>query len=151
MQVIGFNLNKISAEKPDNFSKSNVNTNIEFTDLGKEDTKILSDGTKATKLSFEYSVNYEDAEEAKKKKEGDTTGAVFLSGSIILATSKEETKDIEKAWKKKKLPQQLQIALYNLILKKCSPQALYFEDQLGLPLHVPIPQITPRNTDIDKI
>ena len=43
MQVIGFNFTKISAEREDKLERYSLNTNIEFTNLEKEEVELLKD------------------------------------------------------------------------------------------------------------
>ena len=135
MQVIGFNLSKVLAERSPDFTRSAINTNIEFSNVEKEKVDLLKDA-EAVKISFKFSVIYEDREKKEKK-----NGEVSCEGVIVLSTSKEEAKDFHKSWKKKEVPKDTMIPLYNVILKKCSLKALQLEDDLNLPPHIPFPQI----------
>ncbi len=135
MQVIGFNLTKVLAERSPNFTRSAINTNIEFSNVEKEKVDLLKDA-EAVKISFKFSIIYEDREKKDKK-----NGEVSCEGVIVLSTSKEEAKDFHKSWKKKEVPKDTMIPLYNVILKKCSVNALQLEDDLNLPPHIPFPQV----------
>ena len=135
MQVIGFNLSKVLAERSPDFTRSAINTNIEFSNVEKEKVDLLKDA-EAVKISFKFSVIYENKEKKEKK-----NGEVSCEGVIVLSTSKEEAKDFHKSWKKKEVPKDTMIPLYNVILKKCSLKALQLEDDLNLPPHIPFPQI----------
>ena len=137
MQVIGFNFTKISAERIKDKITAKPGTSIEFTDLEKEKVEILKD-SEAIKITFKYSVDYDDSE-----KKDNPEGTVLFEGKIILSVLKDETKDIIKAWKKKKLPQDLNIFLFNLILRRCTPKSIFFEDEIGLPIHTPMPKLSP--------
>ena len=139
MQLIGFNLKKITAERSSNFKRSSINTNIEFTDIDKEKVDLLKE-TEAIKISFIFSVTYQDAEKADKKEE-EKTGEVSFNGDIIFSANEEEVKDLTKSWKKKQIPDQFRIPLINFILKKCSVKALSLEEDLNLPVHMPFPQV----------
>ncbi len=140
MQIIGFNFTKINAERSQILKRSGINTNIEFTDLEKDKVDFLKEG-EVIKLSFSFSVKYESSEEKDKKKSEDPSASISFKGMIVLSVSKEESKDLQKSWKKKELPPALQIPLYNFILKKCSTKALNLEEDLNLPPHIPVPQI----------
>ena len=135
MQVIGFNLSKVLAERSSDFTRSAINTNIDFSNVEKEKVDLLKDA-EAVKISFKFSVIYEDREKKEKK-----NGEVSCEGVIVLSTSKEEAKDFHKSWKKKEVPKDTMIPLYNVILKKCSLKALQLEDDLNLPPHIPFPQV----------
>ncbi len=148
MQVIGFNFKKISAEKRENMTKSNISTNIKFLEVTKEQINLLKD-TEGMKVSFQYDLTYEspDKEDKKEQKEEDKKGQVLFEGDIIMSLEKQEAKEILKAWKKQKLPSTFQVPLYNLILKKCTPKAVHLQDEIGLPSHVPMPRLTPKKED----
>lgn len=136
MQVIGFNLTKISAEREPVLKPNNtINTNIEFKDVEKEQVALLKESD-AVKLSFAFTVTYEEKE--KKTQEA----KISLEGFMVLSAEKDEIKDILKSWKKKEVPQNLKIPLFNVILQKCSLKALQLEEELNLPNHMPFPRIT---------
>ena len=141
MQLIGFNFTKVSATRESNIEKFSMNTNIEFLDLEKEKVTLLKDN-EAIKLTFHFSVVYTSLEEKEKKQ-----GEIILDGHIVLAVSDEEEKELSKSWKKKQIPPNIQIPLYNLILKKCSPKAIYLADELSLHSPVPLPKITSTKKD----
>src|SRR3989344_3159997 len=136
MQIIGFNFKKILAERSINFQRGPINTNIEFTNVDKEKVDIFKDN-EALKASFIFSVVYSDSE----KKEDLKHGEVSFDGDIIFSASKDETKEIIKSWKKKQIPEDIRIPIINFILRKCSTKALFLEDELNLPVHIPFPRI----------
>lgn len=142
MQIIGFNFTKIEAFRNLQLSQGiNINTNVEFLNIEKEKIDIIKD-KEPIKLFFKFSVNYLKKDE-KKDKETEEAKIIF-EGFMILSSSSEESKEIFKEWKKKQIPQQFRLPLFNLILKRCSVKALQLEEELGLPNHVPIPQIAPK-------
>lgn len=142
MQLIGFNLHKIKAEKSNAFKRSSINTNIEFTNVDKDKLDLLKDA-EALKISFVFSITYADAEKAEKEKKEnqENIGEVTFEGDILFSANKDESKDITKSWKKKQIPDQYRIPLINFILKKCSVKALSLEEDLNLPAHIPFPQV----------
>ncbi len=137
MQVVGFNFTKIAAEKTSGFKKADLNADIQFIDLEKQKIEILKDSDGA-KLFFKHSLNYLNNEKKEER-----LAQVLFEGNITLSLTKEESKEITKTWKNKKLPQNMTISLYNFILKKCASQALNLQDELNLPSHVQIPKLTP--------
>jgi len=151
MQVIGFNLTKILAERFPDFKSGPINTNIEFTNVEEDKVSLIKD-SEVVKINFKYSVIYSEQKEQKKqdKKKADKAGSdkeeskraeVSFEGNVLLTLSKDELKNIQKEWKKKQIPSGVQFPLYNLILKKCSIRAAQLEDELNIPPHLPIPQL----------
>jgi hypothetical protein len=139
MQIIGFNFTKIHGEKAENFSKPTVSTNITFKNVEKEKISLLKEQD-SLKINFEYRVDYDSSEKSKKK---ESQGSISIEGTIVLTATKEQIKEIQKSWKKQKLPPHFQVPIYNLILKKCSPKAISLEDDITLPVHLPLPQLRP--------
>ena len=135
MQVIGFNLTKILAERDEKFIKGSINTNIEFSDVKKETVELMKDA-ELSSIEFKFTINY-----AKPGNEEEVQGFVKFEGRILLATDKEQAKELAKSWKKKEIPEDIKIPLFNIILKKCSTKALMMEEDLNLPNHMPFPQI----------
>lgn len=143
MQVVGFNFTKVSGEKFVDRLKSKPSTSIEFIDLEKEKVDMLVDGN-IVKIKFTYSISYENQD----KKKDNVEAKIEMNGTIALTVNKEELKEIQKEWKKKKLPGVMNIFLFNFILKKCTPKAIFIEDELEVPFHTPMPQLKP-NTKKD--
>ena len=148
MKIIGFNFTKIFAERARPEQGHSLSTNIEFTNVEKDTIELLKD-LDAIKVSFKYSISFSDPnskkeEKSKKEDQKEEKTPLFLEGLIVLSATKEESKDVLKFWKKKQLPPPFNVALFNAILRKCTPKAIQLEDELDLPSHIPIPQITPK-------
>src|SRR3989344_2283488 len=137
MKVIGFNFIKIAGESdPTAVKRKALNTNIEFMNITQEESPMFKEQD-LIKVHFQYTLDYEeDKKEAKPKHP-----AISLEGAIILSAETAESKEILKAWKKKSLSDAFKVPLFNVILKKCTPKAIQLEDELNLPLHVPLPQV----------
>jgi hypothetical protein len=138
MKIIGFNYTKISAEKAHKIINATVNTNIEFLNVEKESMNLLKDA-EPLKITFKYNLTYEGKEKKPEKQ-----GEIMFEGYIIIAATKDEVKNINKAWKNKEFPISLKIPLFNIILKKCTPKAIYLQDEISLPSHVPVPRLSPK-------
>ncbi len=148
MQVIGFNLTRIAAERELIIKPANPNVTIQFTNVEKEKIDLLKEN-EAIRIFFRFSIVYGDVaepetEDKSKSQKTEKQGEISFEGAIVLSASKEESKDLQKAWKKKQLPEHLRFPLYNTILKKCSIKAASLEEEIGLPSHVPIPQLQPK-------
>jgi len=159
MQVIGFNLNKINAEKSKDFKRGSINTNVEFLNIEKDEVEMLKDKD-VLKIDFRFIVSYkveeksekedELKEESKKDQKEEikeklkpvkNLAEVNFEGSILVTVTAEESKETLKSWKNKETSKNLKTSLFNIILKRCSIKALTIEDELGLPPHIPLPRI----------
>ncbi len=135
MKIIGFNTTRIHALKELEIAKSNISTDILFTNVEKEKFDMLKEA-EAVKASFKFSILFKDQDKKEEKQ-----NEVSFEGSILLALEREEAKEFIKAWKKREVPKDKVLPLYNFILRKCSVRALQLEEELGLPSHIPFPQI----------
>lgn len=146
MRIIGFNTTRIHGLKQKEIPRSSINTDILFTNIEKESFEMLKDA-EAIKASFRFAIMFrepEKREQDKKSEKSDKSenqNEVSFEGSILLALEKDEAKEFIKSWKKKEIPKDKVLPLYNFILKKCSVRALQLEEELGLPSHIPFPQI----------
>lgn len=131
MRIIGFNFTKISIERltdtgPEGELK--IGTQIDVPEIKEIKSDILKTKEEILAAKFTYEVNY-DPNFAK----------VGLEGRILIALNPKIAKDVLKQWKKKKIPEDFRILLFNVILKKSSLKALDLEEELNLPLHIPLP------------
>lgn len=130
MRIIGFNLTKILVQKKETTKdKLQVNQNIDIKDVSEEKIPITDD--KALKIKFNLIINYSD-DYAKLE----------FEGSVLTLPEKDELKNFLESWKDKKIPEQTRIPLFNFIMNKCNVKALYLEDEMALPFHIPMPRIT---------
>lgn len=136
MQLIGFAVKKVVAEKFPQFKLGPINTNIEFTNVEEEKAELLKDEA-ALKISFKFTITYSDSDD----KDAQKLGELLFEGDMIFATKDEEVKDLTKAWKKNEIPDKYRLPLINFVLKRCSTKALLLEEDLNLPPHIPFPQI----------
>lgn len=139
MRIIGFNLTKIFAERTSDKITKKPSTSIEFIDLKEDKTDFLKED-KVLKIFFKYSINYGEQENEKE-------GELIFQGNMILSVSKDESKEITKAWKNKSLPASINVTLFNFILRRCTPKAIFIEDEISLPIHTPMPKIESKKED----
>lgn len=140
MQVIGFNFTKISAQRtPEKFGKFKKNMNFEFDNIEKENVNFLKD-MEAAKISFKHSLTYENLENKKANH-----GEITFEGNILLGLTKDESKDLQKSWKKKEISNSLRMALSNVLLQKCTSKTIQLQHELNLPSHVAFPRLTQQN------
>ncbi len=142
MKVIGYTVKKVLGEKSKEFKPGGkMDTSIEFTDVRKEEAEFLKD-SEALTFSFKFSVNYEEGE----SKKAPLSGQVLIEGEVVISASKDESKEVIKAWKKKQLPEATKAHLYNFIFRRCTPRAIQLQDEVKLPSpFIKIPQLTKRN------
>jgi len=134
MQVLGFTFTKISAEKyssefPKDPKDRKITTNINFTNIEKESFSLLNEET--AKITFNFSILYEPKH-----------AEIQFQGTIMLRMEKEDLKKVIKEWKNKKILPELQYPLFNLVLNKCTVRALHLEEELNLPIHMPLPRLS---------
>jgi len=129
MKVIGFNFDKISAEKlkerPENLK---ISTNIDVSDIKEVKTDILKTKEELLQAKFSYNVNYEPGH-----------AILELRGTALLALEEKQAKEVLKEWKKKQMPEGFRMMLFNTILRKSALKSMHLEEELNLPLHIPLP------------
>jgi len=133
MKVLGFNFSKVSVEKFPNNSKIEdikLNTNIDILDIKPVKADMLKTKEELVGVKFSYNIKY-DPNYAK----------IEFSGDILLSLDSKMAKDVLREWKDKKFPEEFQIFVYNIILRKSNIKALELEDEMNLPLHFPLPSL----------
>ena len=134
MKIVGFNLEKISAERKQEITgKTEIKQNINLGDIEKFKAPMGKD--ELARMEFTFLIDYSEK------------GKVEIKGHLILLPEKDELKKILKQQKSKNLPQGFKVGLINFIMSKCNIKALNVEDELGLPLHVPMPKLTPKQEE----
>lgn len=132
MRIIGFNFTKISIEKLKEAAELKeqlkINTKIDVPELTEVKSHILKTKEEIVGVKFTYGVDYDPG-----------FAKVELEGRTLVAADPKIVKEILKQWKKKKMPEDFRIFLFNIILKKSSLKALHLEEELNLPLHMPMP------------
>ncbi len=131
MRIIGFNLTKILVEREEEPNeKISIDQNINIKDITEEKIPISKD--KILKIAFNLTISYSN-----------NYAKLEFEGSILILPEKDVLKKFIDSWKNKKIPEKERIPLFNFIMNKCNVKALYLEDELGLPYHVPMPRINP--------
>jgi len=131
MNIVGFNFTKISIEKiKDNVEKPKIKTDIKILEIKQSKSGLLKTKEEIIEADFSYSVDYEQG-----------YVNVSFAGRVFLSLEPKGAKEVLKQWKKKELPEDFRLLLFNIILRKSTLKALALEDELNLPLHVPLPSI----------
>jgi len=130
MQVVSFTFDKIQAEKKKKIEgKIEIGSNINIKSISQEKLDVVKDKP-VLKFDFEFSVKFKPE-----------IAEILFLGTILAITEKDESKDALKKWKNKNIPDEIRIPLFNLILTKCNLKALQLEEELNLPMHVPLPRV----------
>jgi hypothetical protein len=130
MRIIGFNFKKITAErKSDLKGKLQIKTHMDLEKVEKEELDIAGE---ILRFSFVYAINYEPDH-----------ATIAFEGSVLIKPDKDyDTKQLLKDWKKKKLPEDLRLLVFNFVMTKCNLRALQLEEEFSLPTHFPLPRIS---------
>ncbi len=134
MKLMGFNLNKINAErklnKPEGELKINSNVNVDEIKEAKSD--LLKTREELLAITFSYKIDYNP-----------DLASVEVGGNLVVSVDSKLAKNVLKEWKDKKIPDEFRLAIINLILRKATLKTLELEDQLNLPTHMPMPSLRP--------
>ncbi|MBU3907103.1 MAG: hypothetical protein KKA64_02525 [Nanoarchaeota archaeon] len=141
MRLIGFNFNKISIEKKAEELSSDlkIKSNLDVLSIEKIDIGLSKEKEESLLVKFSYIINYDP-----------NIAVIDLNGLIIISLDSKIAKDLLQKWKKKTIPEEIRVSLFNIILRKVNVKALELEDEMNLPLHVPLPRIKGENTPQDK-
>lgn len=127
IKLAGFKYTKINVErKEDNKGELKItpNINIQSIDKFKSDSKqdILQ-------INFQFGIDYS------------SLGKVELEGRLLLATDSKTLKDALEGWKNKKLDNDINLIILNVIMQKASVKALELEEEMNLPPHIQLPRL----------
>jgi hypothetical protein len=131
MKVVGGNFKRILVKKnKDVVSPIKINTNIEIKDIRQTELDFFK-GKDLFTFDYLFKIVYEP----------DFAEIEFEGGILILIEDQTILKDILKEWKNKQVPEDIKFVLMNIIFNKCNLKALQLEEDVGLPPHLPSPQI----------
>lgn len=140
MNILGFSFTKIAAQRAEGAQETSaLDTNIKFTQVDKDSAPLLKEGA-LLKVGFSFELSYA-TEQAKKREQ---YASVVCEGVILVSCTEKEAQEAVKHWKKKELPNNFKVPLFNLIIRKCSIKTLALQDELALPTNVKIPQVDPQ-------
>lgn len=131
MKILGFNFTKINSEKISNKTEGiKLKTNLDISDIKPVKSDFLDQKEKIIGVKFVYNINYEP-EFAK----------ISLGGNILISLDQETYDKVIEEWKNKSMPEEFRLKIFNLILKKSTLKALQLEEELNIPLHMPLPSL----------
>ncbi|AJF62443.1 MAG: hypothetical protein QT11_C0001G0294 [archaeon GW2011_AR20] len=133
MPFIGFNFDKISAEREVDEVKGNINVKHSFNIKDVREEKVNLDKKQdVLKFTFEFSLNYEPG-----------LGSIKIEGHLLYIDEQKKMNEMVKGWKKeKKISPEIIQGLFNTIIARSNIKALQLEQDLNLPPHLPMPKLT---------
>ncbi|MBU5557586.1 MAG: hypothetical protein QW751_01880 [Candidatus Aenigmatarchaeota archaeon] len=139
MPVVGMILKNITATKSEDVTgniKVNNGTNIK--EVKETDLTVL--GKKGLAVTFEFRTSYETDRSKKPFAE------ILFSGDVLLI--EENHKELLDGWKKnRKLPDKMNIAIINSVLRKCLTEGLVLSEKLNLPPPMVMPFATEKQPE----
>jgi len=128
LKLLGFTFTKFLAQKnPDFKGKLDILSNINILSLEKQKLDLING--EAVKINFDFTLDYKDS------------GKLEILGNLMLMFDAKTQKQVLEEWKDKKLPNDIRLAILNIILQRSSLKALQLEEEVGLPLHVQLPRL----------
>jgi len=138
MKLMGFNFRKINVEKmSDSLKDLKINTKIDIAEINKVKADFYQGKEEMMGIRFSYEVDY-----------APNIAKIEFEGTILLGVEPKIAKEVLKQWENKNMPEDFRIPLFNIILKKSNLKAMQLEEELNLPLHVPLPSL--RKEDLQE-
>lgn len=141
MPAVGMNLKLINASRTGEITGPvNVSNKTKIKEVRK--TELPSLNQEGLSITFVFYVDYKQEEKSMATIE--IEGDVFFLG--------EEEKGIMESWEKnKKIPDEINIDVLNLVLRKCLTKSLVLAEDLQLPPPMAIPYATKKHAaDAEK-
>ena len=131
MTLLNFSFTKINVEKKQQTTKQiSIKSGLNITNVV-ESQVVAGSKQKAFKISFGFAVDYEPG-----------VGNINLEGEIIYLANEETAKEINDNWTKKKaLPKQIALVVFNRILQNCNVEALILSREINLPAPIQLPKV----------
>lgn len=143
MPVVGFNFNKISAEKKDLIKKNTqikINSKLAITNVNKEELPTGKTKAEGLKLDYEFFLDYQP-----------DIAQIQINGFVYYMDDPNIIKDIVKGWEKEKnIPIDVKQQVLNTIILKTTIKALALEQEINIPPHMPFPSVEPLRTKPKK-
>ena len=118
MALVGFHYTKLLAEKKKTATgKINVNNNIVITDVKEAKLNMGPSKQKGVEFSFAFKTKY-DPDYAN----------IDIEGAVVYIGTETKVKEIL-------------AEVYNHVLSRCNVEALVLGKDMGLPPHIPMPQV----------
>lgn len=136
MAVVGFALSRILIERKESIKtdRIEIKSKLNVKDMKKEPSIKLVEDKEVLKFTFNYEIVY-----------GDELAKIEMGGHLLWMADPKTVKEILKNWEKKKeVPDEFKLGIYNTIFHKCNIKALELEEDFNLPPHIQLPVIQPQ-------
>jgi hypothetical protein len=128
LKLMGSRLIHISGKREPEFDgKLSINTNIKITNI-----EQMKDSKEAIRVEYDFNIDYGDL------------GSIDLHGILFFQANSKTIKSLAKSWKEKKFDSQEHMRITNVIIQKATVKALEIEEELGLPMHIRLPSVKPK-------
>ncbi|MFB5637456.1 MAG: hypothetical protein ACE5RF_03515 [Nitrosarchaeum sp.] len=130
MKLAGFNFTKILIEKKKSDLKDlKISSGIHIDNISEAKSPIKTkESFLAVKWKFEATYNPEIAK-------------IEFEGNVLVGLDSNKAKEVLKSWTNKKVDEDFNLAVINVILRKSNIKALQLEDEFGLPAHFKLPSL----------
>ncbi len=131
--IVGFDFSKILVQREAPLRKgTRVGNNLTILSVDRKDFSSLGAGKSGIAVGFSYQVSYEPK-----------VGSLTLEGTVLYMGDEKKVDDILSQWdRSKQLPDEVSLAVLNLILARCNVKALQLTNDVGLPPQMQLPQVT---------
>jgi len=131
LNLLSSRLTKVGGERNTEFSgKISMNQNIKIKSM--EKFKPKESKTESIRAEYSFEIDYADL------------GKVEVEGILFIGADSKTIKSVLSEFESKKFDSQEQVTIMNMIIQKASLRAFEIEDELGLPIHIRLPQLAPK-------
>lgn len=131
MKFVGFNFTKINGERLNEKAENiKFNTKIDILSIESLKPSLFKAREEILKINFDYLILYEP-----------NFAKLEFSGNLIISVEPKIAKEILNKWKNKETSDDFRLSILNIIFKKVNIKAIQLEDELNLPLHIPLPSL----------
>jgi len=131
MKLIGFNYTKMKIEKyKDSLKDIKLSSQLDIIDIEQVKQEVFKSEEEFLAVRFKYIIDYSP-----------DMAIIDLEGNVLVSVSSKLAKDVIKQWKEKKMPEEFNIPLFNIILRKAGLKALQIEEEMNLPHHIQLPSL----------
>lgn len=132
MPILGLSIGTIEANREEKKVSQEVKVNSTPRILDVKEADVPNIDKKVLSVDFEFVTIYEP-----------DFGRIVIKGKILYLTGKN--KAVMDEWKKKKhLPEEISLELFNYIFRRCLLKASLLAEDLQLPPPMPMPKVSPK-------
>ena len=140
MKLVGFNFNKISAEKLKEITEApKIESSMDISKIKEIQSQTLKVKETLIIVGFKYDLLYNP-----------NFAKLSFLGDVIFSVDSKKAKEILKKWEGKELSNEFKTGVFNIILRKSNIKAIQLEDELNLPLHFRMPSLKLKDQEENK-